>query len=146
VRTVIGRISLFAALTLTPIVVSGQQAAAALAVEVRSSPAYAEVLLRKVELTADLESFAADYTDQNPKVLEARSELASIEKAIDRLRTVKPAEAAKLTLALGKLLVKRASLETDFARLSRSFAADHPQVKRAKRQVEIFDAAINQIL
>ncbi len=113
---------------------------------IRSSPAYAEVLLRKTELQADLEAFLADYTEQNPKIIDLRAELAAIASALEKIYGVKPSETGKLTLALGKMIVKRAALETDVARLTRSYNKDHPEVRRAKRRVEIFDAAINEIL
>jgi len=113
---------------------------------IRSSPAYAEALLRKTELQAELEASLATYTEANPRILDLRFELASIERFIEKLFAVKPTETAKLTLALGKLIVKRAAVETEYNRLGRSYNADHPEVKRAKRRLEIFDAAISEIL
>lgn len=113
---------------------------------IRSSPAYAQVLLRKTELKADLEALLADYTEANPKIIDLRSELAALDRSIEKLFGVKPSETGKLTLALGNLLVRKAGLETDLARLTRSYNKDHPEVKRAHRRVEIFDAAIKEIL
>lgn len=137
---------LVATIVLTiPSLASGQAVGADLAV-VRSSPAYAEVLLRKTEILADIEALSADYTEANPRMLDLRVETASLDRAFEKILAVKPNEAGKLTLALGKLLVRRASLETDLDRLSRNYAKDHPDVKRAKRRVEIFDAAIRQVL
>ena len=113
---------------------------------ITSSPAYSEVLLRKTDLQADLESFLADYTEANPKILDLRFEIGVLERSMARILAVKPAEAGKLTLALGKLLVRQASLDTDLARLSRTYSKDHTEVMRAKRRVEIFDNAIKEIL
>ena len=113
---------------------------------IRSSPAYAEVLLRKTELQSELEAVLPDYTEANPKVIDLRAELANINKALDRIYAVKPTETGKLTLALGKLIVKQAALQTDLARLMRSYNKDHPEVKRARRKLEIFEAAVNEIL
>lgn len=113
---------------------------------VRSSAAYSEVLLRKTELQADLEAVVNDYTEENPKIFDIRSELGSLNKSLERLYAVKPAEAGKLTLALGKLIVRKAALDTELARLSKSYAKDHPDVKRATRRIEIFDSAIKEIL
>ncbi len=113
---------------------------------IRSSAAYAEVLLRKTELLADLESFLDGYTEANPRVIDTRFELASLERSLTSIFAVKPTETAKLTLALGKLIVKRAALETEANRLARSYNADHPELKRAKRRVEIFDNAIKEVL
>lgn len=113
---------------------------------IRSSAAYAEVLLRKTELQADLESMVPDYTEENPKVIDARFEIAVLTKDIDRLFGVRPTETAKLTQALGRLIVRHAELSTDLHRLQRSYSSDHPEVKRARRRAEIFDSAIKEIL
>ena len=113
---------------------------------IRSSPAYAEVLLRKTEIMADIEALSADYTEANPKMIDLRSELASLDKSLEKIFGVKPSETGKLTLALGKLLVRRAALESDLGRLSRSYNKDHPEIKRATRKLEIYDAAIKEVL
>jgi len=113
---------------------------------IRSSAAYAEVLLRKTQLQADLEAFLADYTEQNPKILDIRVELTAINKSLEKIFAVKPSETDKLTLALGRLIVQKAGAETDLARLLRSYSNEHAQVKRAKRRVEIYENAVNEIL
>jgi hypothetical protein len=113
---------------------------------IKSSPAFAEILLRKVELQADLESFLADYTEENPKIIDIRFELGVLNKAFDKLFAVRPSEMSKLTLALGRLIVRQAGLETDLLRLQRSYNKDHPEVKRLKRKVEIYEGAIKEIL
>lgn len=87
-----------------------------------------------------------DYTEQNPKIIDIRFELAELDKAVDRLYSVKPNELSKLTLALGKMLVRKAGLETDLARSRRSYSDDHPEVKRLKRRLEAYDTAIKEIL
>ena len=53
---------------------SGKAAADA----VSSSPAYAELLLRRTDLTAELESLLIDYTDDYPKVKELRYTLDAL--------------------------------------------------------------------
>lgn len=144
--TVISRLIFLAAILLTPAICYAQQASTNEPGPIRSSAAYAEVLLRKTELQADLESFLGDYTEQNPKVIDARFELAALAKDLDRLFAVRPSETAKLTAALGKMIVRKAVLETELSRLMRSYNKDHPEVKRMKRKVEIFDSAIKEVL
>jgi hypothetical protein len=112
----------------------------------RSSPAYAELLLRKTELQADLESLILEYTEEYPKVKEIRQTLTMLEAEAARLLAVKPAEASKLTLALGRLMVRKVELETDLWKLLRAYKEEHPDVKRAKRRVEIYENAIKEIL
>jgi hypothetical protein len=113
---------------------------------IRSSPAFAEVLLRKTELQADMESLLVEYTEEYPKIKEARFELAAVQKEMDRLLAVKPAEASKLSQALGKLIVRKLELETDLWALRVKYDDENPDVKRAKKKLEIYEAAIKEIL
>lgn len=114
--------------------------------EIRASAAYAELLLKKTELQAEQEALTVEYTDEHPKVAETRYGLEMIEKERARLLAVKPGDAGKLTLSLGKLLVRKAELEVEIWMLKRSLQDPHPDVKRAKRKVEIYEAAIREIL
>ena len=133
---------LIAAMLLFPVFCFGQQETG----PIRSSAAYSEILLRKTEIQADLEALSADYTEANPKIVDLRFELGALDKALEKVYGVKPTETGKLTLALGRLIVRKAALETELSRLMRSYNKDHPEVRRAKRRVEIFDDAIKEVL
>lgn len=111
---------------------------------VKSSPAYAEVLLRKVELESDLESLLVSYKEDFPKVKEVNFELALIKNDLQIL--IGQADTSKLTLALGKLMVRKDALETDYWALQSKYGDEHPDVKRAKRKVLSFQTAIKEIL
>lgn len=113
---------------------------------VRSSPAFAELILRKAVLEAELEELLVRYTDEFPKVLESRFEISEIDAALARIGRVPESESGKLTLALGKMLVQRASYATEVDALTRRYSEAHPEVKRAKRKLEIFDKAVKRIL
>jgi uncharacterized protein involved in exopolysaccharide biosynthesis len=113
---------------------------------IRSSPAYAEILLRKTELQASLESMLSEYTEEYPKVQESRYSLQELQRESDRIMAVKSTELGKLSLALGKLIVRKVELETELWTLLKTYKDDHPEVKRARRKVETFEAAIKEIL
>lgn len=113
---------------------------------VAGTPAYAELALKRTELASELEALMLDYTDDFPKIKELRATIWFIDRDMTRISKVKPAEMLKLSAALGRLMVRRAELETDLWNLLRSYKDEHPDVKRAKRKVEIYDAAINEIL
>jgi hypothetical protein len=113
---------------------------------IRSSGAYAEVLLRKTELQADLESFLSQYTEDYPKVKQTRYELEMISKDAERLLAVKPSDAAKLTTALGKMMVRKVELQLELWALQQQLGDAHPDVKRARRKVEIYENAVKEIL
>ena len=112
----------------------------------RTSPAYAEILLRKTELTSNLESLVLEYTEEFPKVKELRHTIVVLDKEIARISKVKSNEVGKLTLALGKLLVRKVELEIEVWSLLQNYKEEHPDVKRAMRKVEIYETAIAQIL
>lgn len=112
----------------------------------KSSPAYAELILRKTERAAELEDLLVDYTEEFPKVKTLQFEINLINSEIKRVLTVSPAEAGKLTLALGKLMLRKIELEIDYSNLQTQYKDEHPEVKQAKRKVEIFEAAIKDIL
>lgn len=113
---------------------------------VKSSPAYAEILLRKTEREAELESLSANYTEEFPKVREIKYELVVLQNELDKMLATSAADAGKLTLALGKLIVRKAELATELWNLRRQYNDDHPEVKRVKRKIAVYEKAIRDIL
>jgi uncharacterized protein involved in exopolysaccharide biosynthesis len=113
---------------------------------IKSSPAYAEILLSKTELLADIDAFGADYTEASTKMIELRAELASLDRSLEKVFAVRPSETGKLTQGLGKLIVKKAELDADLDKLSRKYSKEHPETRRAQRRVDRFEAAIAEIL
>lgn len=112
----------------------------------KSSPAFAEILLRKTELLSEVESLLVTYTEDFPRVKEVRYELEVLNTELTGLLKVKPEEKEKLTLALGKLIVRKAEIETAYWNLKTKYGDEHPDVKRAKRKTEIYAKAIKDIL
>ena len=111
-----------------------------------SSPAYAELVLKRTEIRSDLESLTLEYTEEFPKVKELRFALTLFDRDLARIGKVKPADSSKLTLALGKLMLRSIEIETDLWNLQKSYKEEHPDVRRAKRKLEIYDSAIDEIL
>ena len=140
------RILLILMIAAASVIAAFSQAPTADQTAIKGTPAYAEVLLRKTELLADLDAFTPDYTDANPKILDLRAELASLDKSLDRILAVRSAQAGRLTEALGRMMVKKAALEADLQRLTRQYNKDYPEVKRAQRRVDLYESSINDIL
>jgi uncharacterized protein involved in exopolysaccharide biosynthesis len=112
----------------------------------KASPAYAEILLRRTERQSEIEELLINYTEEFPKVKEIKYELSLIQKDLDKIAAVSAAESGRLTLALGKLMVRKIEIETDLWNLQRQYNNDHPEVKRAKRKIEVFEKAIREII
>jgi len=113
---------------------------------IRSSAAYAEMLLHKTDLESDLDALLVDYTEDYPKVKDIRLELGFLKTEMDRLLAIKPADASKLSQALGKLMLRKVSLETQVDTLRTQYKDDHPDVRKARKKVETYEAAIKEIL
>lgn len=126
--------------------VHGQSVDMNLVGPIRASPAYAEILLRKTELQADIDAFGGDYTEASTKMIELRAELASLDRSLEKVFAVRPSETGKLTQGLGKLIVKKAALDVELDRSLRRYSKEHPETRRAQRRVDRFEAAIAEIL
>ncbi len=113
---------------------------------VRSSAAYAEIILRTTELESELEELLISYTEEFPKVKELRYELKLLQNDLERISKIKQTEAGKLTLALGKLIVRKAEVATDYWVLRNRYNDEHPDAKKAKRKLEIFENAVRKIM
>ena len=113
----------------------------------RSSPAYAELLVKRTELESELESLLVEYTEDYPKVKETRYTLTLVQKESERLAAAsKTLPPTQMTLALGKLIVRKVELETELWNLLETYKPEHPDAKRAKRKVDIYEAAIKEML
>lgn len=113
---------------------------------VKTSPAYAEVVLRKTELLSELESMLVEYTEEFPKVKEIRIETGLLQKELDRLLAANAPDSSRLSSALGKLMVRKCEIGVVLWSLLLQYNDQHPDVRRAKRKSEIFEAAISDIL
>ena len=112
----------------------------------KATAAYAEIALKRTEVEAELESLLIDYTDDFPKVKELKYALTRIDAEAARLLAIKAAERDKATAALGKLMVRKVESEVELWKVQQDYADAHPDVKRAKKKVEILEKAIKEIL
>ena len=140
--------SIFVLILISAVVcISGQKTTPVSAGQsVKSTPAYAEVLLRTTELTAELEALLVQYTEDYPRVKAIRLELGILREETNRLNAVRPSDVGRLTLALGKLILGKVVHAAALKRLQSNYIDSHPDVRREKKQVEIFEAAIKEIL
>lgn len=112
----------------------------------KATAAYAEIALKRADVEAELESLLVEYTDEFPKVRELKYTLTRIDAEAIRLVAIKAADRERATAALGKLMVRKVDAEIDLWKLSQDYADAHPEVKRAKKKVEIYEKAIKEIL
>lgn len=113
---------------------------------IKNTPAYAEIILKKVSLEAEIEELLVAYTEDFPKVKEHRFKLNLVDKALEKILTVKTSEAGKLSAALGKLIIQKIEYDAELAELRKDYNDEYPDIKRARRKVEVYQKAIDDIL
>lgn len=114
--------------------------------DVRTTPAYAELIARRTEAAADLEILLADYTEESPDVREKRLHLQVLDAALKRLETVTLEQYLALTPAVGKILAGKLEAEAELKILSEIYTDEHPLVKKAKIRFKVFDAELKKLL
>jgi hypothetical protein len=102
--------------------------------------------VRETELRAEVETLLIDHTEEFPKIKDIRGELELLRSEMDRLLAVKAADAQKLSSALGRLILTKVGHQTRLRQLRLQYSDDHPNVRRQRKTVEIYEAAIKEIL
>ncbi|HEX8564220.1 MAG TPA: hypothetical protein VF648_01030 [Pyrinomonadaceae bacterium] len=114
--------------------------------DVKTSPAYAELVMKRTEVAADLEVLLPDYTEESPEVREKRLSLQILDAALKRLETVTLEQYLALTPAVGKMLARKLEAEAELKILSEIYTDDHPAVKKSKIRFKVFDAELKRLL
>jgi hypothetical protein len=125
---------------------SNKSAPAPIVKEVRATAAYAELIVKRTELKAELEELLVTYKDEFPKVRNTRYELNLLNAVLARFGRFDASYAPRLTEAVGKLIIRRAQLATDYWIALNRFSDEHPSAKKAKRKLEIYDEAVEALL
>ncbi|HEX8194575.1 MAG TPA: hypothetical protein VF571_00060 [Pyrinomonadaceae bacterium] len=114
--------------------------------DVKTSPAYAELVMKRTEVAADLEVLLPDYTEESPEVREKRLSLQILDAALKRLETVTLEQYLALTPAVGKMLARKLEAEAELKILSEIYTDEHPAVKKSKIRFKVFDAELKRLL
>lgn len=113
---------------------------------IKSSPAYAALILQRTVLKAELEEMLVTYTEDFPKVRDTRHEIDLINYELTRLLETKVTDSCKLSDSLGQLMLKKTAVEMELWELKKKYNDDHPDVLRTKRKLEIYEKAVAEVL
>jgi len=89
--------------------------------------AYGDLLLRKTELTAQLRNYASQYTAKNPKVLQAKTEIAEVDRQLAILADKNQSGPASSDIL---------SLERDLVRLQTDMELARREARRKAEDLE----------
>jgi uncharacterized protein involved in exopolysaccharide biosynthesis len=106
----------------------------------RSSGAYGVLLTRKAELEALLKDYATQYTEKNTKVIQARNQLAEIERQIAQLDTGSAAGGSAPSAATPELRELR-SFQRELSRMETELEVTKRELERKKQMLAALPAS-----
>lgn len=112
----------------------------------KSSAAYGELIAAQAEAKVDLKILLFDYKEAAPQVVAKQKLIESYKTEIAKLEAMPATIAPKLTLALGRLLVKKIEAEAELNDLIEEYAEEHPSVKKARVRFQVFTEETNKLL
>ena len=113
---------------------------------IKSSPAYSALILKRTLVKADLEEMLVTYTEDFPKVVDARHEIDLLNFELTRLLETKVTDSCKLSESLGQLMLKKTEVEMMLWNLKKKYKEDHPEVIRTQRKLNTFEKGIVEVL
>lgn len=113
---------------------------------IKSSPAYSALILKRTLVKADLEEMLVAYTEDFPKVVDARHEIDLLNFELTRLLETKVTDSCKLSESLGQLMLKKTEVEMILWNLKKKYKEDHPEVIRTQRKLNTFEKGIVEVL
>lgn len=113
---------------------------------VQTTLAYAEVFAQKVEAEAELKVLMIDMTDDAPQVREKKLRRDFLQREIEWLEKLPAALHPKMTLALGKIIVRKVQAEVDQKMFAENYADEHPLIKKARARFAVYKDEIDKLL
>ena len=114
--------------------------------KVADTGAYAEVYAARVEAEADLKVLAMDLTEETVQVREKKLERDLLAREIRWLEALPSVSHDKMTIALGRLLVRKTQAEVSLKMLSENYAEDFPTVKKARTRIGVYNDEVQKLL
>ena len=114
--------------------------------KVADTAAYAEVYAARVEAEADLKVLNMDLTEESVQVREKKLERDLLAREIRWLEALPSTSHNKMSMALGRLLVRKTQAEVNLKMLSQNYAEDFPAVKKAHTRIGIYNDEVQKLL
>ena len=87
-----------------------------------------------------------DLTEDAAQVREKKLERDLLARAIRWLEALPAASQPKLTMALGRLAVRKAQAEANLKTVSQDYADEHPTVKKARARFAVYNSELEKLL
>ncbi len=129
------------------------QAAISDATRIEDTPAYAQLVQRRAELTAKLENLKLSLREKHPDVIKAQNDIDKVNDELEALKKntqsrVKNAAAAgtrKAELQQQNMQIERQKAESQIAQIDQSLQYKDQEIQQNAKQIAILEAKINTI-
>lgn len=129
------------------------QAAVTQATRVEDTPAYAQLIQKRAELSAELEKLKAQYREKHPEVIDTKTkietinaELESLKKNTDkRVQEVNRSSSRKAELQKKNLEIDRQRAESQIGQIDQSIQMKDAEIQQNAGQIFALEAKINTI-
>ena len=129
------------------------QAAAAQAARVEDTPAYAQLIQKRAELTAKLENLKLKLKDKHPEVIETKNQIETVNNELEalkkntekRVQEANQASLRKVELQKKNLEIERQKAESQIAQIDQQIAMKNAELAQNNAQINTLESKINTI-
>ena len=114
--------------------------------DVRATPAYGVLVLRKSALEAELNELLGRFSEDHPQLKLTRFEFDALVREMERMNEMPESSIGKLTSGYGMLIVRKAALRGKIQFLLLSFTPEHPEVKSRKAELAAIKREMREIM
>ena len=114
--------------------------------DVKTTPAYSLLILRKVAVEAELKKVLSEYTSDYPSVKIRQFELDALNREMEKMAETAESNWPKLTSGYGTLILRKAKLESEMQALLFAYTSDHPNVKLKEVELNLLEYEIAKIM
>ena len=129
------------------------QDAATQAAHVEDTPAYAQLIQQRAQLTAKLEKLKEVYRDKMPEVVDAKAQIAAINVELDKLtkstesrvQAASQSSSRKADLQKQSLEIEKQKAQDQIAQIDRQLQAKDDELRQNAGEISALEAKINTI-
>jgi uncharacterized protein involved in exopolysaccharide biosynthesis len=114
--------------------------------DVKTTPAYSMLILRKVAVEAALQKVLSEYTSDHPSAKARQLELDVLNREMEKMAETEPLNLVKLTSGYGTLILQKVKLASEMQILRREYTSDYPDVKLKEVELNLLEHEIAKIM
>jgi polysaccharide chain length determinant protein (PEP-CTERM system associated) len=120
---------------------------------IEDTPAYAQLIQKRAELTARLEKLKAQYREKHPEVVDTKTQIDKVNEELEalskntdkRVREANQSSSRKAELQKQNLEIERQKAESQIAQIDQQFQYKEAELRQNAGQISVLEAKINQI-